>query len=629
MNDRDIEAQEDELLALESIYSQGEFSRAGSVGEIRVSLDLPQDFCVKTGDRNHAISFLPPLVLTFDLPCDYPSLSSPEFVLTCKWLSHSQLSALCQRLDEIWQDTVGRVVLFYWVKFIRDDLLDFLHIQSPLEIPVCGQSQATTSTMGSGAGESEGDSVCNERDAVCSDAGASEEAAVCSDAGASEEAAVCSDAGASEEAAVCSDAGASEEAAVCSDAGASEEAAVCSDAGASEEAAVCSDAGASEEAAVCSDAGASEEAAVCSDAGASEEAAVCSDAGASEEAAVCRDAGASEEAAVCSDAGASEEAAVCSDAGASEEAAVCSDAGASEEAAVSRDPRVISELAADTDLLLLLLEYDEREGQRAFDGQAHDCGICLMSKLGCSRFKECGHIYCNECMSEFFTVQIEEGNIHGLICPEPDCTSTATPSLVRQLVGLELFTRYDRLLLQATLDRMADVKYCPRLSCASPVILDPDSLAAVCPRCRYAFCTLCSKTYHGALNCQLPVNATTSTDSSYAELPRTAAGLQALWDDYHSGSVERKGVLEKRYGKHILELALEEALNANWKDINSKNCPSCGVAIQKNGGCNKMTCATCGQNFCWLCLGRLGNKYAYIHFLDHNLPCTAFTPLPF
>lgn len=46
MSSEDKEAQEDELLALASIYDEDEFKRAESAqgGETRICLDLPQDF---------------------------------------------------------------------------------------------------------------------------------------------------------------------------------------------------------------------------------------------------------------------------------------------------------------------------------------------------------------------------------------------------------------------------------------------------------------------------------------------------------------------------------------------------------------------------------------------------------
>lgn len=46
MSSEDKEAQEDELLALASIYDEDEFKRAESAqgGETRICLELPQDF---------------------------------------------------------------------------------------------------------------------------------------------------------------------------------------------------------------------------------------------------------------------------------------------------------------------------------------------------------------------------------------------------------------------------------------------------------------------------------------------------------------------------------------------------------------------------------------------------------
>lgn len=66
-----------------------------------------------------------------------------------------------------------------------------------------------------------------------------------------------------------------------------------------------------------------------------------------------------------------------------------------------------------------------------------------------------------------------------------------------------LFARYDRLLLQSSLDLMADVVYCPRQSCGTAVMVEPDITMGICSACRYAFCTLCKMGYHGLSHCKI------------------------------------------------------------------------------------------------------------------------------
>lgn len=45
-----------------------------------------------------------------------------------------------------------------------------------------------------------------------------------------------------------------------------------------------------------------------------------------------------------------------------------------------------------------------------------------------------------------------------------------------------------------------------------------------------------------------------------------------------------------------------------WMYFNTQDCPNCHYTIQKNEGCNHMTCKKCAHEFCWICLGNWKTK---------------------
>lgn len=98
------------------------------------------------------------------------------------------------------------------------------------------------------------------------------------------------------------------------------------------------------------------------------------------------------------------------------------------------DPRTVLLMDPRADLLPQLLDFDEAQRQRVFDSKVFCCGICFVEKLGsnCLCFKECQHVYCKACMTEYFQIQIRDGNVQCLNCPEPKCTSLATPLQVNK-----------------------------------------------------------------------------------------------------------------------------------------------------------------------------------------------------
>lgn len=55
--------------------------------------------------------------------------------------------------------------------------------------------------------------------------------------------------------------------------------------------------------------------------------------------------------------------------------------------------------------------------------------------------------------------------------------------------------------------------------------------------------------------------------------------------------------------KKWLKKCEDDSETANWISANTKECPKCRSTIEKNGGCNHMTCRKCKHEFCWMCMG--------------------------
>ncbi|XP_003200050.3 E3 ubiquitin-protein ligase RNF14-like [Danio rerio] len=405
-----LDAQSDELLALASIYDEELFRRTKSSqkGEIHLCLELPSDFRLLVRGKTCVevdVSFLPSTILSFELPTDYPSSSAPVFTLSSIWLSRVQITALCKRLDELWEENRGSVVLFTWIQFLKEETLQFLNIQSPLEIQTNGvQLQC--------------------------------------------------------------------------------------------------------------------------------------------------------------------------------ESAECQAAAAAVE---ELDQRAVQVADPHSDILTQLLDFNEAQKKKVFEATVFNCGICFTENLGSSfvLFNECQHVYCKTCVRDYFEIQIKDGKVQFLSCPEAECTSLATPAQVKLLVSQDVFARYDRLLLQWSLNLMTDIVYCPRKSCGMAVMLEPDRTMGICPSCKFVFCTLCNRVYHALALCK---------------------------------------EIQEENERHE-KLAIIRKEDEVWVKHNSKQCPTCAANIQKEMGCNKMTCSSCLEYFCWICFSVLNRNDPYSHFRDEKSPC--------
>lgn len=102
------------------------------------------------------------------------------------------------------------------------------------------------------------------------------------------------------------------------------------------------------------------------------------------------------------------------------------------------DSRAIQDIGPKTKILYLLRDYSEEMRKKVFSSRVFECKVCFMEKLGanCLEFWPCRHVSCKDCMASFFSVQISEGNIKFLKCPEDQCDSEANPKQVGAIAQL-------------------------------------------------------------------------------------------------------------------------------------------------------------------------------------------------
>lgn len=263
------------------------------------------------------------------------------------------------------------------------------------------------------------------------------------------------------------------------------------------------------------------------------------------------------------------------------------------------DQRAVQEVEHPLLVIPLLTDFDRKQAARQFRDQRFCCEICLQSVLGarCEKLHPCGHTHCADCLSAHIRCKIESGSVSKIDCPSAECTELIAPPMVQHLVPADLFSRYDKLLLQQTLEGMEDIVYCPRPTCRCVTVKEEGEDMAVCPGCTFAFCILCKRTWHGVSPCKL--------------LPDDVKQLKEVYD---ASSSEIQQSMEQRYGRPHLLRAFQEVETESWITTNSKQCPKCHAHIQRSYGCNKMYCSHCSSHFCWLCGVPLPHQNPYSHY---------------
>ncbi|KAL4439604.1 hypothetical protein ABPG74_004006 [Tetrahymena malaccensis] len=199
-----------------------------------------------------------------------------------------------------------------------------------------------------------------------------------------------------------------------------------------------------------------------------------------------------------------------------------------------------------------------------------ECMICSTSYSYClgdirsnNKNNICEHFInnvCPNCLDQWMSQQIQDqGSLnHNLLkikCPINNCNQLYPFNLFPSIFNMKIFPLTTSQLFNHYCRQQYDIVNCPNPSC----------------------------TYRGMINSKIRCTE-----------PYQCSLCQHQWNEQSQNSFKN----------------LKELKSNLYKYFFTKNCPTCNAHIQKNGGCNNMTCRKCQTGFCWLCLNPHGKHPA-------------------
>ncbi|KAL4492024.1 hypothetical protein ABPG72_008445 [Tetrahymena utriculariae] len=158
---------------------------------------------------------------------------------------------------------------------------------------------------------------------------------------------------------------------------------------------------------------------------------------------------------------------------------------------------------------------------------------------------------CSNCLDQWMSQQIQDQgsltqNTLKIKCPINNCNQLCIFNLFLKVFNFKLFPITNKQLFNHYCRQQYDVVSCPNPSCSYRGIIKNQK---------------CTEPFHCSL-------------------------CQHQWRESQQISIKN----------------FKEFKSNLYKYFFTKNCPTCNAHIQKNGGCNNMTCRKCQTGFCWLCL---------------------------
>ena len=169
----------------------------------------------------------------------------------------------------------------------------------------------------------------------------------------------------------------------------------------------------------------------------------------------------------------------------------------------------------------------------------------------------CGHIYCSACLRHYLA-SAPDTKTFPLVClgDETACKMPISLPLIRRFMTPQAFQALVEAAFRSYLDQHSqELKYCTTPDCQQIYRRSSEIRILQCPSCFSSICSACDDEAHEGMTCK-----------------------------------------ERQDQK---DASLQGRLFNEWANVHGNRCPACQSIIEKNGGCDHMTCR-CGAQFNWV-----------------------------
>lgn len=162
---------------------------------------------------------------------------------------------------------------------------------------------------------------------------------------------------------------------------------------------------------------------------------------------------------------------------------------------------------------------------------------------------DCDHCFCSDCFKSYLQQRVLDPlTLLSCPCPFSGCNFIVTHDIFTKLLKNDPVSlkAYNKCLIRNFTESNSDIKLCPNPKCDVIVKVPGHGMIEVKCQCGYTFCFKCLREGHRPCDCE----------------------MVQYWENKSKSDGE----------------------NTKWLIVNTKQCPNCHKYIEKNQGCNHMTC---------------------------------------